>query len=106
MYQTYSSSKERRYRYYVSSRAQQKTEDHCTTRSVSASAVEWRRIVPILLRMRVLTEADGIALACLCQSYSTLVKAQQKLNEAGILCKAPSENVMQGPLLAAVESVR
>jgi len=56
--------------------------------------------------MRVLTEADGIALACLCQSYSTLVKAQQKLNEAGILCKAPSENVMQGPLLAAVESVR
>ena len=40
MYQTYSSSKERRYRYYVCSRAKQQTEDYCVTRSVSAPAVE------------------------------------------------------------------
>ena len=40
MYQTYASSKERRYRYYVCSRAQQKSDDQCTTRSVSAPAVE------------------------------------------------------------------
>jgi site-specific DNA recombinase len=40
MYQTYSSSKERRYRYYVCSRAQQQTENYCVTRSVSAPAVE------------------------------------------------------------------
>lgn len=36
MYQTYASSKERRYRYYACSRAQQKNGDQCTTRSVSA----------------------------------------------------------------------
>lgn len=40
MYQTYSSSKERRYRYYVCSRAQQRTEEYCATRAVSAPAVE------------------------------------------------------------------
>jgi P27 family predicted phage terminase small subunit len=39
---------------------------------------EWRRLVPILLRMRVLTEADGYSLANLCQAYSTMAKAQQK----------------------------
>ncbi len=40
MYQTYSSSKERRYRYYVCSREQQQAKDYCVTRSVSAPAVE------------------------------------------------------------------
>jgi hypothetical protein len=41
--------------------------------------------------MRVLTEADYMALANLCQTYSTLVKAQDKLNELG---KTPSGYVM------------
>jgi len=40
MYQTYTSSKGRRYRYYICSRAQQQTADYCATRSVSAPAVE------------------------------------------------------------------
>jgi P27 family predicted phage terminase small subunit len=65
---------------------------------------EWRRLVPILMQMRVLTEADGIALGNLCQSYSTMVRAQEKLNEAGILYKAPSGYVMQSPLLAVVNT--
>lgn len=40
MYQTYSASRERRYRYYVCSRAQQRTEEYCPTRAASAPAVE------------------------------------------------------------------
>ena len=40
MYQTYSSSKERRYRYYICSRAQQSTDNSCAARSVSAPVVE------------------------------------------------------------------
>src|SRR5260370_42413264 len=40
MYSTYSASKQRRYRYYVCYRAQQKLEGYCTTRAVSAPAVE------------------------------------------------------------------
>jgi P27 family predicted phage terminase small subunit len=63
---------------------------------------EWRRLVPVLRRMKVLTEADGMGLANLCQTYSTLVKAQEKLSELGILYKAPSGYVMQSPLLAVV----
>lgn len=69
-----------------------------------AGKKEWRRLVPILKRMRVLTEADGLALANLCQAYSTMVKAQQKLNEAGLLYKSPSGYVMQSPLLGVVNS--
>src|SRR5450759_5970816 len=40
MYSTYSASKERRYRYYLCYRSQQKLEGYCTARSVSAPAVE------------------------------------------------------------------
>ena len=63
---------------------------------------EWRRLVAILRRMRILTEADGHSLANLCQTYSTLVIAQAKLTELGILYKAPSGYVMQSPLLGVV----
>lgn len=40
MYPTYSASGERRYRYYVCYRSQQKLEGYCNSRSVSAPAVE------------------------------------------------------------------
>jgi P27 family predicted phage terminase small subunit len=63
---------------------------------------EWRRMVPILQRMKVLTEADGYALANLCQTYSTLIMAQEKLNEKGILYKSPSGHIMQSPLFSMV----
>jgi P27 family predicted phage terminase small subunit len=63
---------------------------------------EWRKLIPILKRMRVLSEADGMTLANLCQTYSTLVRAQEKLNEMGILYKAPSGYIMQSPLLSVV----
>ena len=52
--------------------------------------------------MRVLAEADGIALETLCQTYSTMLKAQEKLNEVGILYKSPNGYVMQSPLLNIV----
>jgi P27 family predicted phage terminase small subunit len=65
---------------------------------------EWRRLIPILKRMKVLTEADGLTLANLCLAVSTLDRAQAKLNELGILYKAPSGYVMQSPLLPVVNS--
>jgi len=40
MYSTYSANKERRYRYYVCYRSQQKLEGYCTSRAVSAPSVE------------------------------------------------------------------
>jgi P27 family predicted phage terminase small subunit len=42
---------------------------------------EWRRIVPILLNMGVLTIADGAALACYCQAYSRLGQALKELED-------------------------
>ena len=40
MYSAYSVNKERRYRYYVCYRSQQKLEDYCTSRAVAAPSVE------------------------------------------------------------------
>jgi len=68
----------------------------------AAAQKEWARLVPILKRMRVLTEADYIALANLCQATSTLAKAQDQLNKAGLLLKTKSGYVQQSPLLAIV----
>ena len=40
---------------------------------------QWKHLAPMLCRLRVLTEADGMALANLCQAYSTMARAQEKL---------------------------
>jgi P27 family predicted phage terminase small subunit len=56
------------------------------------------------MKMQVLTEVDRIALANLCQAYSTMVQAQEALNEKGYLYKAPSGYIMQSPYLAIVNS--
>jgi P27 family predicted phage terminase small subunit len=64
----------------------------------------WRKLVPILLRMRVLTVADGIALGNLCDSCSTMVQAQSKLRETGLLLKTSSGYVQQHPLISIVSS--
>ena len=39
---------------------------------------EWDRLTSILLAIKVLTEADYIAFANLCQAYSTLMNAQSR----------------------------
>ena len=65
---------------------------------------EWRRLVPVLRRMKVLTEADYMVLSSLCQAYSTMVKAQKKLTESGLLFKTQSGYVQQSPLLSIVSS--
>jgi P27 family predicted phage terminase small subunit len=63
---------------------------------------EWKRLCKLLLKVGVLTEADGMALACLCQTWSTLRKAQARLNETGMLFKTPSGYVQQSPLVGIV----
>ena len=76
----------------------------CPTYLDEAGQKEWKRLIPILLRMRILTEADGMALANLCQAYSTMTKAQEQLNKAGILYKTKSGYIQQSPLLGIVNS--
>jgi P27 family predicted phage terminase small subunit len=41
---------------------------------------EWRKLAPVLQRMRVLTEADGVMLANLCISVATLRQIRQTID--------------------------
>ncbi len=69
---------------------------------------EWRRLVPLLLTMRVLSESDGIALANLCQTYATLISAQRMMDKqikagaSGLLIKTGTGYVQQSPLLGII----
>src|SRR3954467_6293705 len=65
---------------------------------------EWERLTTILVAMKVLTEADYIALANLCQAYSTLVNAQKQMNKTGILYKSKSGYIQQSPLLGIIHT--
>lgn len=61
---------------------------------------EWKRLCPMLDRLRVLSEADGIALANLCVDYSILQQAQESLAKTGLLSKtAKTGMIHQSPLL-------
>ena len=75
---------------------------HCPDHLDQLAQKEWNRLVKILTGMRVLTEADYIALANLCQAYSTLIAAQIQLNKTGILYKTKSGYVQQSPLLGII----
>ena len=65
---------------------------------------EWGRLVPLLTRMRVLTEADYMALANLCSSWSTMITAQKQIQTAGMLYKSQKTNYVQiSPLWTIVQ---
>jgi len=54
---------------------------------------EWNRIAPILERQRLLTEADRMALACLCHAWECLVIADRHLREEGMVIR--EEKILQ-----------
>lgn len=47
---------------------------------------EWKRVIPILCNMGVLTVADGKALAAYCSAYAQLAKAEAAIEKYGIIC--------------------
>ncbi len=83
MYSTYSASGERRYRYYVCYRSQQKLEGYCTSRSVSAPAVE-EAVVESIKRVgvhpEVLAETAVLARRRLAEIVSGLREELSTLN--------------------------
>lgn len=62
----------------------------------------WKRMVPLLLKMRVLSEADGVALGSLCLDLSVLEQAQSKLQQSGLLIRTKSGMLHQNPLLQII----
>lgn len=45
---------------------------------------EWKRIVPELVTMNLLTRVDRAALACYCQAWATFKAAQREVDERGL----------------------
>lgn len=62
---------------------------------------EWERLSPILLHMGVLSEADYMSLAALCQSYSIWVQASGDLARDGLLAMG-ARGVVKNPSLMIV----
>ncbi len=70
------------------------------------AAAEWARILPILLRMRVATEADGAALALYCETFATWVKTGQRLRREGMIVLSAAGTAKTNPLYAVHAQAR
>jgi P27 family predicted phage terminase small subunit len=53
---------------------------------------EWKRVIPILSEMGVLTVADGATVAGYCQSRADWLKAQAEIEEYGVTVAEPITN--------------
>lgn len=61
----------------------------------------WRKLVKVLADMRVLTVADGDALAAICNTTARMVRAEQKIRESGgEVVLSPKGFPMQNPWLS------
>jgi len=56
----------------------------------TAARKEWRRVVPILLKMGVLTEVDGPALAAYCEAWASWTAALKDIRKNGLSYVAPT----------------
>ena len=58
---------------------------------------EWKRIVPLLKRNGVITDADINTLAAYCQSYHRWVEAEKEIRKHGLVAYTDKGNVIQRP---------
>ncbi len=56
---------------------------------------EWEDILPILREMKVLTAADGKALAAYCHNFARWFQAESELDRLGIMVEEP---ILGGPI--------
>ena len=64
---------------------------------------EWKRIVPELENLGLLTCVDGAALEGYCQSYARWVEAEQFMVKHGTIFKTPSGYIQQVPQVAIAQ---
>lgn len=64
--------------------------------SVEATAY-WDKIEPMLFRIGVLTEADELMLAILCQAYANLLAARAHIDRHGAIMKTPNGHLQISP---------
>lgn len=68
-----------------------------------AAKKEWKRIVPELENLGLLTCVDGAALEGYCQSYARWVEAEQFLGKHGTIFKTPSGYIQQLPQVSIAQ---
>ncbi len=68
---------------------------------------EWRRMVPLLLQGRVLSESEGVALGSLCQDIATMTLAQLDVQKRGLIVRVggPDGELRVHPLLAVIDKL-
>ena len=52
-----------------------------------AARREWPKLAPMLLRLKILTEADHVALALICQQIAQVDEASRLIRKGGVLVK-------------------
>lgn len=67
---------------------------------------EWQRITPILDRSRVLTEADGAALAIYCETFAEWIDATRRVRRQGMLLPTAAGGLKVNPLAAVAAKAR
>jgi P27 family predicted phage terminase small subunit len=64
------------------------------------AAAEWRRVVPLLTKVRLVTDADRASLIAVCLEWSRYLEASRKVAQLGMVVKTPSGYPMPNPYLA------
>jgi P27 family predicted phage terminase small subunit len=82
------------------------TRPKCPGHLDAVAKAEWKRLLPILERMRVLTEADGAALAIYCEDFSLLRKAEEDIASSGILTEAGTGGWKTNPAVTIAAGCR
>lgn len=82
------------------------TAPDCPAHLTADAKAEWDRIMPLLVRLKVVSELDTAALALYCQAFARWQEAERRIAEQkakggdGLLVKAPSGYPIQNPYLA------
>lgn len=71
----------------------------CPTFLSYSARREWKRIIPLLKVLGLLTGLDRAALALYCQWYGRWVDAEKTLKEKGPLYKTSDGKIIQSPML-------
>ena len=72
----------------------------CPSHLIADAKAEWKRIVPELKKLGLLTKIDRAALAGYCQSWGRWVNAEKKIQKIGEVVKSPSGYPIQNPWLS------
>lgn len=80
----------------------------CPRKLSPQGKAEWKRLMPVLRRMRVLTEADLGPLADLCEVTAELDHAQKLLRESNLLTRASAKGspIRRNPLVSIIKDFR